>query len=197
MFHGKGCVCFTITDSTGEKVFKSGNLTNSVVEAVTNLKSFEKYIITFYEKEKGLSLKKERVLRAYEQIFYAREDFILRSFKIKEVQFDQYVRGEFLRKKHYFKTTYLKFLEKVSDDEFIGELYVRTYNGLYMLSKINPVCIEICSDIMDGCMELAITKDGDGLLLDFEHHCVMNNIEDDLAVDIFSYTIDINGVKAF
>lgn len=113
------------------------------------------------------------------------------------MQFDQYVRGEFIRKNHYFNTTYLHFLEKVSDDEFIGELYVRTYNGPYMLNRINPVAIEICSDIIDGAMELAITKDGDGLLLDFEHHGVMNNMDDDSAVDIFSYTMDMNGVKAF
>lgn len=197
MFHGKGRVYFSITDHTGEEVFRSGNLKKGVLEAVTNLTSFEKYTITFYEKEKGLSLKKERVLKEYEQIFYAREDFVGRSFKIKEVQFDQYVRGEFLRKNHYFNTTYLYFLEKLSDDEFIGELYVRTYNGPYMLNRINPVSIEICSDIIEGAMELAITKDGDGLLLDFEHHCVMNNIDDDSAVDIFSYTMDMNGVKAF
>ncbi len=197
IFHGKGRVYFAITDHTGEEIFRSGNLKKGVLEAVTNLRSFEKYTITFYEKEKGLSLKKERVLKEYEQILYAREDFVGRSFKIKEVQFDQYVRGEFLRKNHYFNTTYLYFLEKVSDDEFMGELYVKTYNGPFMLNKINPVGIEICSDIIDGAMELAITKDGDGLLLDFEHHGVMNNMDDDSAVDIFSYTMDMNGVKAF
>lgn len=195
MFYGKGAVYFLITDHRGDEFFRSNKLENAVSERVTNLTSFEKYTIIFYEKEKGLSLKKERVLKKYKQMFYAREDFVGRLFKIKEVQYDQMVRGEFLRKNHYFNTTYLYFLQKVSNDQFIGNLYVRTYNDFHMLNRINPVEIEICSDIIDGTMELAVTKDGDGLFLDFEHHGVMNNLDDDSATDIFSYTIDINGVK--
>ena len=42
-------------------------------------------------------------------------------------------------------------------------------------------------------LELSITKDGDGLLLDFEHHGIMNTMVDNRAVDIFSYIIDANG----
>lgn len=45
-------------------------------------------------------------------------------------------------------------------------------------------------------IELSITKDGDGLLLDFEHHGIMNSMDDDKAVDIFSYNIDMKGVES-
>ncbi len=196
-FYGKGNVYFSITDKRGDEFYRSTYLQNSVLERTSNLASFEKYKITFYEKEKGLSLKKERILKEYERMLYAREDFVGRSFKIKEVYFDQFVRGEFLRKRHYFNHIYLYFLEKVSDDLYTGEIYVRTYNGSFMLDNLNSVDIEICSDVIDGTMELAITKDGDGLLLDFEHHGIMNTLDDDFAVDIFSYIMDMNGVEAF
>lgn len=33
----------------------------------------------------------------------------------------------------------------------------------------------------------SITKEGDGLLLDFKHHGIMNSMDDDRAVDIYSY----------
>jgi len=65
-----------------------------------------------------------------------------------------------------------------------------------MLDNINLVDIEICSDVIDGMIELSITKDGDGLLLDFEHHGIMNSMDDDKAVDIFSYNIDMKGVES-
>lgn len=66
-----------------------------------------------------------------------------------------------------------------------------------MLNRVNPVEIEICSDIIDGTLELAITKDGDGLLLDFKHRGVMNSMDDATAIDIFSYIIDLNGVEEY
>lgn len=56
--------------------------------------------------------------------------------------------------------------------------------------------IEICSDVIDGMIELSITKDGDGLLLDFDHHGIMNSMDDGKAVDIFSYNIDMKGVES-
>jgi hypothetical protein len=36
-----------------------------------------------------------------------------------------------------------------------------------------------------------MTKDGDGLLLDFENHRIMDTIDDSAATDIFSYTINL------
>jgi hypothetical protein len=82
-------------------------------------------------------------------------------------------------------------------DLFEGEVYARTYNGAYMLNNINPVEIEICSDVIDGIIELSITKEGDGLLLDFEHHGILNSMDDDSAVDIYSYSMEICGEVTF
>lgn len=197
VFYGKGQVYFAITNQNGEVVFRSQYLKKGVMEIVPKLASFTQFFITFYEKEKGLSLKKERVLKELQQTFYDVEDFAGKVFQIREIQFDQYVRGEFLRKYYYFNTTYLHLQERISDTEFVGELFAKTYKGTYTLDQVNPVEIEICGDVIDQTIEVAITKDGDGLLLDFEHRGVRNDLDDATAVDIFSYTVNLNGVKSF
>ena len=196
-YYGKGRVFFSITNDLGNEVYRSSYLEKGVINSSSQLDSFVNYKITFFEKAKGLSLKKEKILKTYDRIIYARKDFVGKSFKIVEVYFDQLVKGEFLRKNHYFNTTYVHFKKQVSDDVFIGEIYAKTYNDIYFLDNINPVVIEICSDVVDGTMELAITKDGDGLLLDFEHHGIMNTMDSGTAVDIFSYIINMNGVRTF
>lgn len=194
IYFGKGKVYFAILDSEENQIYKSEYLGNRSTVSVGNLKSFEKYHICFYEKEKGLSLKKERLIKQYEKVLYAWDDFIGHTFKIGKVYYDQFVRGKFLRKNHYFNKNYVTFIDKDDDDTYVGEIFTSTYKGDYMLTEINPVSIEICSEVMSGTMELSITKDGDGLLLDFEHHNIKNTLDDDTATDIFSYTIEINEV---
>ena len=195
-FYGKGNVHFKIIGGDNSEVYTSLALESGVTEYVFNLASFVEYKVVFYEKEKGLSLRKERILKEIPIVFYAREDFVGKSFKIKEVYFDQNVRGRFLRKKHYFNTTYVYFKKMNSGNDFVGEVYARTRNGVFMLDNLNPVDIEVCGDAINGIIELAITKDGDGLLLDFAHHGIMNSLGDDSAVDIYSYSIDMNGVES-
>lgn len=193
-FYGQGNIRFRIIDDMNNVVFTSSKLKKDGLEYVYNLLSFVNYKVIFFEKKVGLSLKKEHILSEYPIVFYNRKDFVGKSFKIKEVYYDQLVRGFFLRKKHYFNTTYVYFKEMKSGKEFIGEVYVRTRNGCFTLDNINPVNIEICSDVIDDLIELAITKEGDGLLLDFAHHGIMNSIDDDKAVDIYSYNIDMKGI---
>ncbi|MDF2821186.1 MAG: hypothetical protein K0R15_1627 [Clostridiales bacterium] len=194
-YYGKGKVFLTICDSCGGQVYKSEILENEITISVHGLTSFEKYNICIYEKEKGLSLKKERLMKQYFKVFYAWDDFITRTFKINKVYYDQVVRGEFIRKSHYFNKSYLTFISKEDDDLYIGELYTKTLKGNYLLTAINPVSIEICSDVIENIIELSITKDGDGLFLDFEHHGIKNTLNDDSATDIFLYTIEMNGVE--
>ena len=72
---------------------------------------------------------------------------------------------------------------------------MKTSKGKFLLNNVNPVDIEICSDVIEGVVELSITKDGDGLLLDFNHHGIMNSMDNDKAVDIYSYCIDMKEVE--
>jgi len=195
-FHGKGNVFFTIT-ADNRDVYQSQFVKNNVTIQVENLMSFVEYTITFYEKEKGLTLKKDKALATYKQTIYAREDFIGRAFKIKDVYFDQLIQGNFVRKKYSFNTTYIKFVNMINNDNFIGEVYAKTLRGAYMLDNINPVEVEMCSDVIDGIIELSVTKDGDGLLMDFEHHGIKNTMDDSAAIDIFSYSIAVHEEKNY
>ena len=190
---GRGKVYFSIINQSEEIVYKSELVKNEEVVSVKNIKSFEKYKICFYEKKSGLSLQGDSKLGEFIRVFYGLADLVGRSFKICEVYFDQYVKGDFLRKQHFFNNTYIRITNQIEEDVFIGELFTKSRDKIYELSRINPVSVEICGDIIDDTVELAITKDGDGLLLDFEHHAIMNTLDDPDAVDIFSYIMDLKG----
>ncbi|QAT42436.1 hypothetical protein [Aminipila luticellarii] len=194
-YYGQGQVFFSMYNTLGEQVYKSDIIENGRTERIVGLRSFEKYSICFYEKVKGISLKKDRLMQQYEKVFYAWEDFIGHSFKIREVYFDQFVKGKFLRRNHYFNTTYVRFISKKDEDLYMGDVFVKTGKGKYLLYCINPVSIEICSEVLDETIELSMTKDGDGLFLDFEKHEIKNTLYDDSATDIFSYIIDMNEVE--
>ena len=128
---------------------------------------------------------------------YAQKDFIGRSFKILEIQYDIFIKGKLKHRNYKFSRIYIFFTKQVSENYFVGEIYARTANGAMMYDQINPIDIEICGDVIDGTLELAITKDGDGLLLDMVNHGIKNTMYDDSAVDIYSYFIDINGETTF
>lgn len=193
-FYGEGNIKLKIVDDQDNIVFTSSTLKKGKKEYIYDLHSFINYQIIFFEKNNGLSLKKERILRNLPFVFYAREDFVGRSFQIRKVYFDQYIKGKFTRRSYQFNTTYIYFKEMLSGNKFIGDIYVRTNYRTFALNNINPVNIEVCSDVIDNSVELSITKDGDGLLLDFTHHGIMNSMDDDNAIDIYSYSMDMRGV---
>lgn len=193
VYTGKGNVYFEVTDKCGTEHYATKLLKSGEPICVEGLQSFVEYQLRFYEKIKGLLSKKERELMTVNAKFYAKEDFARKYFKIDEVQYDQYVRGKLSRKTHYFNHVFVYFREQICDDVFRGGIVIKTTGGSFELYNINPVAIEMCGDVIDGKLDLAITKEGDGLLLDFKHHGIMNTLTDDKAVDIFSYTIDANG----
>ena len=196
-YHGKGNVFLTVCDASGNEIYRTGMVKNEVWETGFTLESFQKYHINVYEKERGLRLKKERLIREFICMVYAQKDFIGRSFRIPEIQYDIVQRGKLVTKIYKFTRIYVYFKEQISENLFIGELYARTNNGAFMYDQINPVEIEVCGDVIGNTLELAITKDGDGLLLDKVNHGIKNTLDDDTAVDIYSYLMNINGVKTF
>ena len=191
MFHGRGNILFKVFLKSGEEIYCSNFIENNMEYYLSGLESFTDYKILFYEKLKGIVLKKERELLQKDVIFYNREDFVGRTFKISEVYFDQCVGGAFLHKHYNFNNTYIEFLKMNSNSMFEGNIYAKTYSGKYTLNNINPVDIEICSDVIDGEMELSITKNGDGLLMDFRHRGIMNSLDSKTATDIYSYKIEV------
>ena len=74
---------------------------------------------------------------------------------------------------------------------FDGNIFVKTIKGEWLLDKINPVEVEICSDIVDDTMDVYMTNCRDGLLIDFEKHGIMNSLDHPTVPDIFLYTLSM------
>lgn len=195
LFFGKGRIYFTLTDSFGEQLFKSDLVKNGEVVKIKNLESFTFYHVNFFEKKCGLSLKGDRKLETKQKVIYDWSDLPDKTFKITDVLYDQFEKGKFIRKRQYFKKTFLSIKKQLHEGLYEGEIFSKTRKGRFYLFNINPVEVEICGEAVDGTVELSITKNGDGLLLDFNYHNIMNTLNDQKAVDIFSYIIDLNGFE--
>lgn len=192
---GKGKIYFTLTDDVGEQLYKSNLVENGEVISIGGLQSFKPYHVTFFEKKSGLSLTGDSRLDTFNKVIYDWSDLVGKSFNIVEVSYDQMVQGRLLHKNHYFHTTSISITKQLDDGKYEGEIYTNTSKGSFYLYNINPVQVEICGEAVDGKVELSITNDDDGLLLDFEHHSIMNTLVDQNAVDIFSYIMDLKGIE--
>ena len=183
---------FEVFDSSGTKIYKSKLLSSGQTDILTEFDSFGEYRIEFHENTKILQLRKNTLLLVVNKTFYAKCDFVGRSFKIGEVYYDQFSKGKFIERVYHFNKAYVRFKDIIDLDEklFEGEVFVKTMRGEWSLDKINPVEIEMCSDVVDDTMDIYITNQGDGLLFDMERKGIMNALEHPTAPDIFLYTIN-------
>ena len=195
IFHGKNKVFYELFNPTGEKILTSRLLESGQTSTLTNFKSFQEYTIQFHEKTKILQLRKNTLLLEEHKTFYAKEDFVGRSFKITEAYYNQIVRGEFVEKQWFFNKYYLKLTDVLDAEKgfFEGQIYSKSYKGIFFLYNINPVEVEICSNVIDGTMDIYMTNQGDGLLFDPEHRGILNAMEHLTAPDIFLFTISMKG----
>lgn len=191
-YYGQGSLYMKITGPENEEWYRSGRLENGKTETVTDLVSFQPCQIIFYEKEKGLSLKKERPVKVYPSVFYARKDFPGRTFRVRYAYFDQDEDGRLKRQFCELWQTYLRIDEEVARDCFTGRLYEKTAKGEAWYKKINPVEIELCGGVITGEQEILMTNDGDGLFLDAKHYRIKDTLDDPKAADIVSYRISMN-----
>lgn len=192
-FHGKNKVFFELFNADGELIYRSNSLSSGQTESFDKFNSFEEYTINFHEKTKILQLRKNTLLLQIHKTFYAKQDFVGRAFKINDAYFNQFVKGKFLEKSYHFNKAYVCLRDVISDGIFQGEIFVKTMQGKWYLDEINPVEVEMCSDVVDDTMDIYITNEGDGLLLDFEKHGILNSLNHPTAPDIFLYTINTKG----
>lgn len=195
VFHGKNKVFYELFNPAGQKILTSRLLESGQTSTLTNFKSFQEYTFKFHEKTKILQLRKNTLLLEDHRTFYAKEDLLGRSYKIVEAYFNQVIRGEFVEKQWFFNKYYLRLTNVIDAEEgvFEGQLYSKSYKGDFFLYNINPVEVEICSDVIDGTMDIYMTNQGDGLLFDPEHRGILNSLEHPTAPDIFLYTISLKG----
>ena len=189
VFHGKTKVFFEIFNNAGEMVYRSKSLDSGQTEIIETFNSFEEYKINFHEKTKLLMLRKNTLLYQINKTFYAKQDFVGRVFKVDTVYFNLPKRTDLLEKTYHFNKTYIRIGKVIGEDTFEGEVFVRSRKGEWSLNRINPVEVEICSEIIDDTMDIYMTNSGDGLLLDFEKRGIMNSLECRTAPDIFLYTV--------
>lgn len=193
VFHGKNGVFFEVFNAAGEKVFMSMAHKSGSGEAFTDFTSFEEYTINFHEKTKILMLRKNTLLNSIKMSFYSQQDFVGRAFKIDKAYLDQYVGDALVEQEKYFSKAYVRITEYKEPGLFEGQIFVKTVRGEWRLDKINPVEIEICSEIIDDTMDVYMTNEGDGLLYDSMKHGILNSTTDRMAPDIFLYTVSLKG----
>lgn len=195
IYHGKNRIFFELFDSTGEMIYRSKLLCSGETEVIEKFNSFEEYKINFHEKSKLLMLRKNTLLLQINKIFYAKSDFAGHVFKIDEAYFNQVIQGDFLEKVYHFNKTYVRIDEMIDNGIFKGRIFVKTLRGEWYLNGVNPVAIEVCSEIIDDTMDIYMTNAqfGDGLLLDFKKHGILNSLDHLTAPDIFLYTVSAKG----
>ena len=188
-YFGKGNIIVKVLDQF-ETTICEKRVDNEEEFLLENLKSFENYKLQIVDKKIGFTLEKDKVIYAKNIKYYSMKNFVGRYFPIYLVNFDQMIEKKFTRKSRLLYSTYIEILEAVNEYEFTGNIYVYKGDKRY-LDRINPVEIEFTSDINEGQIEASITKDGDGLFNDFEHHTILNATDSKTAIDIFSYVINM------
>ena len=123
--------------------------------------------------------------------FYARCDLVGKSFKINTAFYNENCKNENIEKECRFDKVFLRIDKRINKDVFKGEIYIETSNNKWWLDGINPIEIEICSEINNGVMDVYITNNGDGLLLDTRKHRLLNTMEHPTAPDIFLFNISM------
>lgn len=189
---GKGKVYLSIKNESDEEIFKDLIESNKML-STENIPSFEELTITFFEKSSGFSLKSFSELRSYKKIFYAYDDILNRKLKINQVDYDQMIHGKYIRKSHWLKHTFLVPFEKVDETHYIGYVCRTQKNGSDIVIPIRPIEIEITSEPYNDTIEVALTNEGDGLLLDFQKHTISDDMDDLEGVDIYSYYLELKG----
>lgn len=195
-FRGKNKVFYEMLDLEGRKIYTSRPLSSGEEDYIYEFESFTKYVICFYEEKKGfLQLIKQEPIYKVEKEFYAKEDFVGKEFKISEVYFNQIYNKKLIEKQWYFNKVFVRITDSVNvlEGKFKGRIFIRKNIGIYPLNNINPVDIEICSEEINGTMDIYITNQGDGLLFDLDKRGIMNWLEHKTAPDIFLYTIKLKG----
>ena len=191
-YYGKGKVFFEILDDENKLVYKSDFIECNEPIDIFELESFKKYTIRFYEQNESEWLKPIKLIKEYNKKFYAYEDLCGRSFKIEKAFYNRTIfNGKFVTIKMELSNVYLFVFKRLSVRRFQGRIYIQLPSGEYMLDNINPVIVDICSDIIDGMIEVYMSNDGDGLLLDVKNKSILNSLTDKKAPDIFTYNIEI------
>lgn len=194
-FNGKGQVYINIINPTGNCVYRSNYVESGNRVEVDTIESFTEYTIQLLEKEKGLSLKPDRLMKEYKQKFYAWDDFIGKSFEIREIEYIEARYDSEEEKTHKYSSMHMEFVEKLSEDTFLGKIYMDGYENLPQYQRLNPVEIHIDSGIIDEKLDVSVTKNNRRLMVELTHYNLYSSMDETSGNQVVLYTIEMGGIK--
>lgn len=188
-FYGKGNVILNIYRND-EVIYYKDNLRNKELITINNLESFIDYKIELKEETLEFSFDEDRILYSEHAMFYANKDLIGRYFNLFEAKFSVRIGKTLNFRETKLKNTFILFEKQIEPTLFEGTIYNFTRGVKTIFKTCNPVEIEIISNPINDIMELSITCEGDGLLIDFNNKTILDR-DDPKATDIFTYKMDL------
>ena len=194
-YFGRGNIELAIKNDEKIEIFKKDNVQHKELIEITGLQSLINYHFIISEKQKGFSLKSSKLLKEYTKEFCSYEALCGKVFQIDEVDFFTMNKKlkKMSKKTWHLKDTFVLVNEYLDERKFKGNVFQRLKNGNFRWKNdINPVEVEIVGEEVGRVLELAITKDGDGLLLDFDHSTINDTLDNRDLPDIYTYTARYN-----
>jgi len=194
-YNGRGQVFVSLIDKAGKLLIKSSAVKSGEAFETDVIDSFEEYTITVSEKEPGLSLKPERIMKEYKRKFYAWSDFIGSSFKISEIEYNASYSDPDEMKTHAYTSMRLEFVKKLSEDTYEGKIYMDGRASLPQYQRLNPIVIHIDGSIIDDKLDVSVSKNGYNLMTEETYFGLTACQEEPSHHRVATYTIEMGGVK--
>ena len=210
VFIGRGDL--TVEVKKDESVAYSSRINNEdecLPLSIPNIESFVPYTLSVYHEKRQLLGSRKELVGTISKRYFSENDFLNKTYQIKAVEYEQNIANQAMVKTCELKGTYLTFND-VETGIYKGTLFFKTLAGEeHTFDNINPVYIEICSEIYGDTIDLAIVKpmedygslknnyvNGDGLLLNVpkdEHRKgeIINGMDNNNAPDILTYHMTI------
>ncbi len=183
-YDGIGDVSMELTRSDGFMVLCKSQVDNGEwIE--TTVPSSGEYELAFYEKAKGLSLLKKKELCKIPMNIILFNDMAGRRFSLVRAHYDVYCNEAYRQRDLVLRGVHIKLTQLLKDGRYLGDLYSDTPDGKFYLYHLNPVTVELCGCAEDMKMDVFITKDEDGVLLDLQHSNILNALTDQKAPDVY------------
>ncbi len=187
--YGKGIITLKIYDGDNNIYYQDITKPNEVIE-INELKSFTEYKIQLIEQAEEFSFDEDRILYSRIDSFYCLKDLKGRYFKLDKAKISKIIGGVFQYRNFILWNTFVSFKEQIDETTYEGEIYYFTGENKYVFKTCNPVEIELVSDPIDDVIEVSITCEGDGLLINFDKRTILDK-DDPRATDIYSYEMNL------
>ena len=189
VYRGKGNVILEVKDEGEAVIYNDCQITSGMPIEIKNIRSFVDYKVSFYEMPKGSETDDRKELLSIRRSFYAWKDLLGYYARVKEVHYR--LNKNRTKLKHLFENLYLNFEKRLSEDTYSGALLIKKDNAMIILKDLKQLQIQICSDIINGELDLDITRHGNNLLLDFDNQWILRSAYNNRTARIDSFTVEI------